>query len=38
MDGSEYKKIWNFFEQREALARQGERHGWQRIKKNLEFF
>jgi hypothetical protein len=33
MDGGEYKKIWNIFEQREALARQGERHGWRRIKK-----
>jgi hypothetical protein len=32
-DGSEYKNIRNVFEQREALALMGERHGWQRIKK-----
>ncbi len=27
------QKNLEFFEQCEALARQGERHGWQRIKK-----
>jgi hypothetical protein len=32
------KNIWNVFEQREALALMGERHGWQRIQKHLECF
>jgi hypothetical protein len=36
MDGSEYKNIRNVFEQREALALMGERHGWQRINNCLD--
>ena len=35
MDGSEYKIAWSDFEHwsEATMAQQGERHGWQRIKK-----